>query len=149
MLSAPLACLETSCISFSFLFRVKMPRLVLSLSQRPFCAVGKLGKRKCGRRGEKVGEGGVGEARTRILRSRHHHWLPCEMTTSFREEAVGGVAKCHLVSQATESSDSRKSVVFTGYIPLRRIEPTFEFARKIRSFCQFLQSKTIKIEPII
>ena len=68
------------------------------------------------------------------------------MTSSFRGEAVGGLAKCHLVSQATESGDSQKSVVFTGYIPLRRIEPTFEFARKIRSFCQFLQSKTIKIE---
>ena len=50
-------CLETSCISFSFLFRVKMPRLVLSLPQRPFCAVGKLGRRKCGRGGREVGEG--------------------------------------------------------------------------------------------
>lgn len=93
--------------------------------------------------------GGVGEARTRILRSRRHYWFPCEMTSSFRGEAVGGVAKCRLVSQATESSDSQKSVVFTGYMPLRRIEPTFEFARKIRSFCQFLQSKTIKIGPVI
>ena len=107
------------------------------------------GKGNAGAGGRRWERGGVGEARTRILRSRHHHWLPCEMTTSFREEAAGGVAKCHLVSQATESSDSRTSVVFTGYIPLRRIEPTFEFARKIRSFCQFLQSKTIKIEPVI
>ena len=107
------------------------------------------GKGNAGAGGRRWETGGVGEARTRILRSRRHHWLPCEMTSSFREEAVGGVAKCHLVSQATESSDSRKSVVFTGYIPLRRIEPTFEFARKIRSFCQFLQSKTIKIEPVI
>ena len=57
MLSAPLACLETSCISFSFLFRVKMPRLVLSLPQSPFCAVGKLGRRKCGRGGREVAEG--------------------------------------------------------------------------------------------
>ena len=58
-------------------------------------------------RGGKVGEGGVGEARTRILRSRRHHWFPCEMTSSFRGEAVGGVGKCRLVSQATESSDTR------------------------------------------
>ena len=101
-----------------------------------------------GEEGERGG-GGVGEARTRILRSRRHHWFPCEMTSSFPGEAVGGVAKCRLVSQATESSDSQKSVVFTGYMPLRRIEPTFEFARKKRSFCQFLQSKTIKIEPVI
>ena len=57
MLSAPLASLETSCISFSFLFRVKMPRLVLSLPQSPFWAVVKLGRRKCGRGGREVGEG--------------------------------------------------------------------------------------------
>lgn len=107
------------------------------------------GEGNAGAGGERWERGRVGEARTRILRSRRHHWFPCEMTSSFRGEAVGGVAKCRLVSQATESSDNQKSVVFTGYIPLRRIEPTFEFARKIRSFCQFLQSKTIKIEPVI
>ena len=108
------------------------------------CEEGNAGAGEEGGRG-----GGVGEARTRILRSRRHQWFPCEMTSSFRGEAVGGVAKCRLVSQATESSDRQKSVLFTGYIPPRRIEPTFEFARKIRSFCQFLQSKTIKIEPVI
>ena len=64
-------------------------------------------------RGE--GAGRVGEARMRTLRSRRHHWFPCEMTSSFRGEDVGGIAKCQLVSQATESRDSQKSVVFAGY----------------------------------
>ena len=64
-------------------------------------------------RGEEGGR--VGEARTRILRSRRHHWFPCEMTSSFRGEDVCGVAKCQLVSQATENRDSQKSVVFAGY----------------------------------
>ena len=145
MLSAPLACLETSCISFSFLFRVKMPRLVLSLPQRPFCAVGKLGRRKCGRGGRKVREGGGG------------WWGAHEdsavatppLVSLWNDVVISRGSCCRLVSQATESSDSQKSVVFTGYMPLRRIEPTFEFARKKRSFCQFLQSKTIKIEPVI
>lgn len=107
------------------------------------------GEGNAGAGGGRWERGRVGEAHTRILRSRRHHWFPCEMTWSFRGEAAGGVAKCRLVSQATESSDNQKSVVFTGYIPLRRIAPTFEFARKIRSFCQFLQPKTIKIEPVI
>ena len=60
------------------------------------------------------GKGGAGlMMRLRGFCSRHH-WFPCEMT-SFRGEAVDGVAKCRLVSQATESSDSQKSVVFAGY----------------------------------
>lgn len=41
--------------------------------------------------------------------------VPCEITSSFRGETVGGIAKCRLVSQATESSDSQKSTVFAGY----------------------------------
>ena len=56
------------------------------------------------------GGGGGGEARTLILRSRRHDWLPCEMRGS-----RWWLAKCRLVSQATQSCDSQKSVVFAGY----------------------------------
>ena len=65
------------------------------------------GEGNAGAGGGRWERGRVGEARTRILRSRRPHWFPCEMTSSFRGEAVGGVAKCRLVSQATESSDTR------------------------------------------
>ena len=65
-------------------------------------------------RGEGGGKGGAGLMKRLRGFCGRHHWFPCEMT-SCRGEAVDGVAKCRLVSQATESSDSQKSVVFAGY----------------------------------
>ena len=118
-------------LTFPFL---SLPRKkVISLPQRPLCTIGNWREDNAGAGG---GGGGGG-------------W------SAHADSAVATPRLVALWNEGKPLMAREMSAGFSGYaelrqpeircvrrLPLRRIEPSFEFARKVRSSCKFLQSKT-------